>query len=113
MICRIYRKLATQLVCAELGSIDLNWLYSFVQVATELYPVDALMTDSKSESATLQSKNITLTRILRHSIPRLCRSSSLTVDVKKTVFTFAAVNAFSVGIGAVLSSQWKRYPVLA
>ena len=55
MICRIYRKLATQLVCAELGSIDLNWLYSFVQVATELYPVDALMTDSKSESATLQS----------------------------------------------------------
>ena len=55
MICRISRKLATQLVCAELGSIDLNWLYSFVQVATELYPVDALMTDSKSESATLQS----------------------------------------------------------
>ena len=113
MIYRICRKLATQLVCSELGLIDLNWLYSRVQVAAKLCPVDALMTDSKSESATLQSQNIMLTRILRHSIPRLCRSPSLTVDFKKTVFTIAAIDAFSVGIGAVLSSQWKRYPVLA
>ena len=113
MIYRIYRKLATQLVRAEQGSIDLNWLYSRVQVAAKLCPVDALMTDSNSESATLQTQNITLTRILRHSIPRLCRSPSLTVDFKKTVFTIAAVDALGVGIGAVLSSQWKRYPVLA
>ena len=55
MIYRIYRKLAMQLVRAEQGSIDLNWLYSRVQVAAKLCPVDALMKDSKSESATLQT----------------------------------------------------------
>ena len=53
MIHRIYRKFATQLVCAEFGSIDLNLLYLRVQVAAKLCPVDALMTDSKSENATL------------------------------------------------------------
>ena len=70
------------------------------------------MTDSKPESATLQGQNITLTRRLRHSISRLCRSPGLTVDFKKTFFTIAAVDALGVRIGAVLSSQWKRYPVL-
>ncbi len=104
MIYSICRKLATQLVCTELGSIDLNWLYSRVQVAAKLCSVDATMTDSKSISATLQSQNIRLSRILRHSVQRLCHSLSLTVDFKKTVFTIAAVDALGVGIGAVLSS---------
>ena len=66
------------------------------------------MTDSKPESATLQSQDVMLTRILRHSIPRLCRSPSLTVDFKKTFFSITAVDALGVGIGAVLSSQWKH-----
>ena len=53
MIYRIYRKSATQLVCAELGSIDLNLLYLRVRIAAKLCPADALMTDSKSENVTL------------------------------------------------------------
>ena len=71
------------------------------------------MTDSKPESATLHGQDVVLTRRLRNSISRLYHSPGLTVDFKKTVFTIAAVDALGVSIGAVLSSQWKRYPVLA
>ena len=35
------------------------------------------------------------------------------IDFKKTFFAFAAVDALSVRVGAVLSSQWKRYLVIA
>ena len=71
------------------------------------------MTDSQPESATLRGWNITLTRRLRHFISRLCRSPGLTVDFKKTFFAFTAVDALSMRLGAVLSSQWERYLVIA
>ena len=71
------------------------------------------MTDSKPESATLRGWTITLTRRPRHFISRRCRSPGLTVDFKKTFFAFAAVDARSVRVGAVLSSQWERYLVIA
>lgn len=113
MIYRTSRRSATQLVSAELGSVDLNELYARVRIAAKLCPADALMADSKPESATLRGQNMTLFRRLRHSISRLCRSPGLTVDFKKTSFAVAAVDALGDCIGAVFASQWKRYPVLA
>lgn len=113
MIYRTCRRSATQLVSAELGPVDLNELYARVRIAAKLCPADALMAESKSESATLRGQNMTLSRRLRHSISRLCRSPGLTVDFKKTSFAVAAVDALGNCIGAVFASQWKRYPVLA
>ena len=71
------------------------------------------MTDSKPESATLRDWNIMPTRRLRHFISGLCRSWDLAVDFKKAFFAFAAVDALSVRFGAVLSSQWEPYLVIA
>ena len=112
MIYRNSRRSATQLVSAELGSIDLNELYARIRIAAKPCPADALMADSKPESATLRGQNMTLFRRLRNSISRLCRSPGLTVDFKKTSFAVAAVDALRDCIGAVFASQWKRYPVL-
>ena len=68
MIYRTCRRSATQLISAELGSVDLNELYARVRIAAKLCPADALMADSKPESATLRGQNMTLSRRLRHSI---------------------------------------------
>ena len=57
MIYRIYRKLATQLVCAEFGSIDLNLLYLRVQVAAKLCPVDALIRTATRKCYTAGSEH--------------------------------------------------------
>lgn len=79
----------------------------------DLITLRSVTRDSKPESATLRGQNITLSRRLRHSIPRLCRSPGLTVDFKKTFIAVAAVDALGDYIGAVLASQWKRSPVFA
>ena len=79
----------------------------------DLITLRSVTRDSKPESATLRGQNITLSRRLRRSISRLCRSPGLTVDFKKTSFAVAAVDALGDCIGAVFASQWKRYPVLA
>ena len=88
-------------------------LYQVYHPRPDLITLRSVTRDSKPESATLRGQNITLSRRLRHSIPRLYRSPGLTVDFKKTFIAVAAVDALGDCIGAVFASQWKRYPVLA